>query len=76
MWDALGEICTRESRSVHDICSQVDRDRSQSGLTAGVRVFILNYFRQAASEEGHMQASRRGDNDGLGGRNSQTDLAG
>lgn len=50
MWDALQEICNRERRSINDICSEVDRSRSQSGLTAGVRVYILNYFREAASE--------------------------
>ena len=57
MWDALAEICNRESRSLHDICTQIDRERTQSGLTAGVRVFILNYFRAAATEEGHTAAS-------------------
>jgi predicted DNA-binding ribbon-helix-helix protein len=59
MWDALNEICTREGRSVHDICTEIDRQRSQSGLTAGVRVYILRYFREAATEDGHVQASRR-----------------
>lgn len=59
MWDALSEICAREGRSVHDICAQVDQERAQSGLTAGVRVFILNYFREAATEEGHTRALRR-----------------
>ncbi len=58
MWDALNEICAREGRSLHDICTQIDRDRTQSGLTAGVRVFVLNYFRRAATEEGHARASR------------------
>jgi predicted DNA-binding ribbon-helix-helix protein len=59
MWDALSEICAREGRSLHDICQQVDKERSQSGLTAGVRVFILNYFREAATEEGHTRAAQR-----------------
>lgn len=59
MWDALHEICAREGRSVHDICGDIDRQRHQSGLTAGVRVFILNYFRAAATEEGHAQAAQR-----------------
>ena len=58
MWDALKEICAREGRSLHDICTQIDRERTQSGLTAGVRVFILNYFRQAATEDGHERAAR------------------
>lgn len=59
MWDALNEICAREGRSVHDICTEIDRQRSQSGLTAGVRVYILRYFREAATEEGHARALRR-----------------
>lgn len=59
MWDALSEICAREGRSVHEICTQIDSERRQSGLTAAVRVFILNYFREAATEEGHALASQR-----------------
>ena len=53
MWDALGEICQRESSTIHEVCARIDLERTQSGLTAGVRVFILNYFRGAATEEGH-----------------------
>jgi predicted DNA-binding ribbon-helix-helix protein len=59
MWDAMHEICAREGRSVHEICTEIDRLRNQSGLTAGVRVYILTYFREAATEEGHARASRR-----------------
>src|SRR3546814_16375086 len=58
MWDALHEICAREGRSVHEICTEIDGQRSQSGLTAGVRVYILRYFREAATEEGPLRASR------------------
>ncbi len=57
MWDALGEICSRESSTVHEIVARIDRERSQSGLTAGVRVFILDYFRAAATEEGHARVA-------------------
>lgn len=53
MWDALTEIARREGRTVHDICSKADRSRPQSALTAGLRVFILSYFREAATPEGH-----------------------
>ena len=57
MWDALNEICRRESSTVHEVCARIDLERTQSGLTAGVRVFILNYFRGAATEEGHARMS-------------------
>lgn len=59
MWDALNEICARQGRSVHEICTEIDRQRNSSALTAGVRVYILNYFREAATEEGHARATRR-----------------
>jgi predicted DNA-binding ribbon-helix-helix protein len=59
MWDALHEICAREGRSLHDICTEIDRQRGAAALTASVRVFILNYFRAAATEEGHALAALR-----------------
>lgn len=56
MWDALAEVCRREGRSLHDICTAVDAHRRQSSLTAALRVFIVSYFRSAATEHGHLRA--------------------
>jgi predicted DNA-binding ribbon-helix-helix protein len=56
MWDALEEICMREAQSMHDLCTHVDRIRAERTLTAGIRVFILEYYRRAATEDGHNQA--------------------
>ena len=56
MWDALAEITRREGRTVHDVCSVASRLRNHSTLTAGLRVFILRYFREAATAEGHTDA--------------------
>ena len=56
MWDALTEICRRESRTVHEICTLVSRHRRDLSLTAALRVFIVSYFRSAATEEGHDKA--------------------
>jgi predicted DNA-binding ribbon-helix-helix protein len=53
MWDALGEICQREDMSLNDLCSRIAGRRSASSLTATVRVFVMSYFRTAATEEGH-----------------------
>ena len=47
MWDALTEICARERCSIHQLCSQLEVDRQSSTLTAAMRVYIMNYFRQA-----------------------------
>lgn len=56
MWDAIREIAVREGVSIHDICSMVDAERRESSLTAGLRVFIMSYYRTAATESGHIQA--------------------
>jgi predicted DNA-binding ribbon-helix-helix protein len=48
MWDALVEICQGKGRTVHEICSDIDRERSESTLTSAMRNFIVNYFRMAS----------------------------
>ncbi len=53
MWDALEEICRREDMSQHELCAMIDERRRSSSLTAAIRVFIVNYFRAAATEDGH-----------------------
>jgi|KBSSwiStaDraftv2_1062776.scaffolds.fasta_scaffold1617566_2 predicted DNA-binding ribbon-helix-helix protein len=57
MWDALFEICQREGLTPHEVCTVVDARRRASSLTAALRVFVMNYFRTAATEEGHTRAS-------------------
>ena len=56
MWGALSEICWREGVSTHDVCSLVDSRRRASSLTAALRVFIMDYFRAASTEDGHVRA--------------------
>ncbi len=53
MWDALAEICRREDMTSHELCNLIDRRRRASSLTAAIRVFIMAYFKSAATEEGH-----------------------
>jgi predicted DNA-binding ribbon-helix-helix protein len=55
-WSALEEIAEREAISVSEVCARADNDRRSSSFTAGVRVFVLNYFREAADEDGHGRA--------------------
>ncbi len=55
-WEALTEIAAREGRTIHEICSTVNRSRQGSTLTSELRTFILSYFREAATPEGHRLA--------------------
>ncbi len=59
MWQALREISTREGKTMHALVTEIERGRAQSSLTAAIRVYLLDYFRAAATEEGHRRAGHR-----------------
>lgn len=56
LWEALEEICQREGRDVHALIRSVDSARAHGGRTSAVRVFVLQYFRAASTEAGHVAA--------------------
>ena len=66
MWDALTEVARRERLTIHELCSEIQSRRRESTLTAAIRVHILIYFREAATEQGHDTAGhgRRAENSG------------
>lgn len=53
LWDALEEICNRESLSLAEVIKQIERLGHPGGRTSAVRVHVLSYFRRAATEAGH-----------------------
>jgi predicted DNA-binding ribbon-helix-helix protein len=56
-WDALHEIARRELITLNDVCSQIAAARPpELSLTVALRVFALRYFRDAATENGHVKA--------------------
>jgi len=57
MWGALQEIARRERCGMNDICEHVNGSRLGGlSLTAAVRLFAIGYFREAATEDGHVRA--------------------
>jgi predicted DNA-binding ribbon-helix-helix protein len=56
MWDALQQLCRREGKTLNELVTEIDRQRSESSLTAAIRVFLLRYFCAAATDEGHRLA--------------------
>ena len=56
MWDALQEAAAREGLSLHDFCTAVAKRRGGYSMTAAIRVYLLNYFRAAATDAGHRKA--------------------
>jgi len=56
MWEALQQLCRREGKTLNELVTQIDRQRSESSLTAAIRVYLLRYFSAAATDEGHRLA--------------------
>lgn len=56
-WDCLREIAERENLTIHEICSNLyEGGIGDLTLSCAVRTFILLYFRDAATEQGHIEA--------------------
>jgi predicted DNA-binding ribbon-helix-helix protein len=50
MWRALNEIARLENCSIHDLCGAVhDLKEPGTSFTAALRVFLMEYYRAAAS---------------------------
>ena len=47
MWAALNDIAAECGKTVHDVVLEINRRRKGIGLTAAIRVFIVEYYREA-----------------------------
>jgi len=56
LWDALHEICAREQMSLGELVRRIERHGHPGGRTSAVRVYIVGYFRAAATTAGHNAA--------------------
>src|SRR3954453_19328549 len=52
MWEALRDISMRRKMTIHDIVTEIDRERTASSLTAAFRVYIVDFFRAASLPDG------------------------
>lgn len=56
-WDALYEVCKIEHISKNHLIEMIEAHKANTlGLTYSTRLFLMSYFREAASEEGHKKA--------------------
>ena len=56
VWEALREICLRENKDRRELIRAVEGGAASGGRTSAVRVHVLQYFRAAATRDGHLQA--------------------
>ena len=47
MWAALNDIAAERGKTVHDVILEINRDRKGISLTAAIRVYIVEYYREA-----------------------------
>jgi predicted DNA-binding ribbon-helix-helix protein len=48
MWEALREIARGREMAVNDLVTEIDRSRGAPSLTAAIRVYIVDFYRNAA----------------------------
>lgn len=53
MWTALHDVCAREQRSLNALVTDIADGKAELSLTASIRVYLLSYFRDAATDDGH-----------------------
>lgn len=53
LWEALLEICEREGQDMSALVRGIEQIGHSGGRTSAVRVFVISYFRHAATETGH-----------------------
>ena len=61
-WEALEEVCDIEKITKNDLLSLIESGKHNSlGLTYSARLFIIEYFREAATPEGQYVAKHCAD---------------
>ena len=56
IWEALHEICRRERVALGDLVQHIEGKGPEGGRTSAIRIFTFQYFRVAATEQGHGEA--------------------
>jgi predicted DNA-binding ribbon-helix-helix protein len=49
-WRALQEIAVIQNLRVSELVSRIAKDRQNKNLSSAIRVFVLDHYRQAASD--------------------------
>ena len=47
MWDGLQDIARRRGMSLNELVTDIEHNRGTPGLTAAIRVYIVDFYRRA-----------------------------
>lgn len=57
MWDALNDVAEREGCSLNAVAGRIyNRKKSDDNFSSAIRVFLMLYYRDAATQAGHAEA--------------------
>ena len=59
MWEGLQDIARRRETSVNALVTEIERNRDVQGLTAAIRVFIVEFYRSALEAAGRSEGVSR-----------------
>lgn len=48
IWEALRDVARRREMGLNDLVTEIDRHRAAPSLTAAIRVYIVDFYRNAA----------------------------
>ncbi|MBO7332277.1 MAG: ribbon-helix-helix domain-containing protein [Alphaproteobacteria bacterium] len=46
VWNALSESCLKDNISLNNLCSLVEKTKTDGGLSSAMRIYAFNYYRQ------------------------------
>jgi predicted DNA-binding ribbon-helix-helix protein len=58
-WQALREIAMIRNLRMSELVSRIDEDRDNKNLSSAIRVFVLDHYRQVASNRHQLMAKQR-----------------
>ena len=60
IWASFKNVAECEACTVHELASRIySRKKRGQSLTSAIRVFVMLYYRDAATEAGHAKAGHR-----------------
>lgn len=59
MWEGLQDIARRREMALNDLVTEIERNRDMPGLTAAIRVYIVDFYRRALGMAGRDEALSR-----------------
>ena len=58
-WNGMKEISGLRDMTLSELVGEIDSNRQQGNLSSAIRLFVLDYFRARAANDGSLSGARR-----------------